>query len=294
MSNCEVQYANNKDLKFEDVQILMDWLKHQPHFPPLTENQVITFLHSCYYSNEATKKTIDNYLTVRKICPEFFKNRNPSNTDIQSTLNLLTIATLPKLTQEGYSVIYYRLIDSNPDKFILNHVIKVFDMASSIIVKEIGMVNGHIIIIDLHGYTLAHIMKIGVLAVKKYMFFLQEALPFRLKGLHIVNAASLIDTFMALLKPFIKNELLETLQVHSGNQTLFKIVDKSCLPIEIGGSVGSVIEMHSELKKKFLENTEYFKEEEKLIVDESKRPGSPRNEGDIFGVEGTFKKLDID
>lgn len=46
--------------------------------------------------------------------------------------------------------------------------------------------------------------------------------------------------------------------------------------------------------KKLEEYTPWFKEQEGIKADESKRPGKPTNYDDLFGLDGSFRQLTID
>lgn len=65
-------YKKEPNLKKEDVQQLREWAKKQPHLPEATELQLICFLHSCYFSMEMAKKSMDCFFSLRTASPEIF------------------------------------------------------------------------------------------------------------------------------------------------------------------------------------------------------------------------------
>ena len=67
------------------------------------------------------------------------------------------------------------------------------------------------------------------------------------------------------------------------------------LPNESGGVAGTQKELFAEEMKKLEQHREWFLQDEQTQrVDESKRPGKAKSATDLFGVEGSFKKLEID
>ena len=47
-------------------------------------------------------------------------------------------------------------------------------------------------------------------------------------------------------------------------------------------------------KKKVEESPELLARQEKFRADESKRPGKPKTAEELFGIQGSFRRLDVD
>lgn len=62
----------------------------------------------------------------------------------------------------------------------------------------------------------------------------------RLKGLHLINTVSFVDKIVALMRPFMKKEMVDMLMLHPTLDTFYKYVPKEMLPLECGGNAGSI------------------------------------------------------
>lgn len=49
-----------------------------------------------------------------------------------------------------------------------------------------------------------------------------------------------------------------------------------------------------EWKKKVESYKDWFLEDARYYSDESKRPGKPKTTSEVFGIEGSFRKLNVD
>ncbi|KAJ3663849.1 hypothetical protein Zmor_008070 [Zophobas morio] len=288
----EKLYLRDPKIKPEDVKILQEWLKKQPHLPNLEESQVIIFLHSCYYSIQATKKTIDCYFTRRTLRRELFNL--PTEDTIRKAFSVGFKKILPRKTPQGYAVMISGLVDHRPDRYIFNNEVLLLNLLYSLHIFQQGFSDGIVGIIDFQGGTLGHLARVNLSTQKFMIDHLQEGIPIRLKSIHMVNTPSFMDKIMAILKPLMSSKLFEMIQVHSTLDTLYKYVPKECLPEDYGGELPSRQMMQEETLKEVFDNLDFFRWHDSQVVDESKRIGQPNITQSTFGVEGTFKKLAID
>lgn len=60
---------------------------------------------------------------------------------------------------------------------------------------------------------LMHLTKLKIKYIKSFFHYLQEGLPVKLKGMHVLNTVYFIDKIMFLINPFIKKEVLDMVSI---------------------------------------------------------------------------------
>ncbi|KAL6428452.1 hypothetical protein ACFW04_008608 [Cataglyphis niger] len=280
----EEELKRNPELKEADIQMLREWCEKQPHLPKISNSELALFLHSNYYRLEPTKTTIDTFFTVRTHVPEFFCNRDLiNNKELKKAKQIVTSQILEGTTKDGYKIIYGRLLDSEPSHFVYNDTMKLLNMVIDLWLYTQGTCNGHVILFDMKNVSFGHVGRLSPMGLKKFLYYLQDGLPVRLKGFHFMNASPVIDVILNMMRPFMKKQLMDMFHMHTTNDTLEKFVPLEVLPNEAG-----------EIKK-LEDHVAWFQEEEtNHRVNEALRPGKAKTATDLFGVEGSFKKLEID
>lgn len=64
-------------------------------------------------------------------------------------------------------------------------------------------------------------------------------MPIRLKGLHFINTVPFMDKILALMRPFMRKELMDVMELHTTVESFKKYVFLEQLPNEYGGKAGT-------------------------------------------------------
>nr|CAD7264951.1 unnamed protein product [Timema shepardi] len=215
---------------------------------------------------ELAKSVIENHYTIKTHATELWGNRDPLSREIQDALDVTYMVLLPERDRSGNLVLLFRMANYEPSKFIQERAGKAFLMLNDVALLEHGTVPGLTLVLDSKG--------VGF-----------NFLP-RLANALLVLSSTAEDGEI---------EVRISIVIHSsGLEDFYKIVPNEILPKEYGGEAGPIEEAHKRSYEKMKQHRNWFIEEEKLRVDESKRLGKAKSASEVFGLEGSFKKLDID
>ncbi|GAB0090856.1 hypothetical protein DMENIID0001_056240 [Sergentomyia squamirostris] len=281
----------------EDLNALKTWIEQQPHLRARTDDQfLVAFLRGCKYSLERAKKKIDIHYSVKTNTHDYVTECDPLCDKNQYFIKQGLVLSLPNtITPDGARIVFIRPGVYDPAKITMNDLMRYTILICDILIlDDQWTVGGGIGVLDLVNVTVAHLIQYTPLSMKKLSVICQDAVPLRLKGIHCINAPPGFDTVFNLFKMVLNEKNRNRLHVHGALENLYKHIPQKLLPIEYGGEGGSLEDLTTCWENMILKNRDYLMEDSKYGTDEKKRPGRTNTEETLFGIDGSFRKLDID
>lgn len=96
---------------------------------------------------------------------------------------------------------------------------------------------GLVVIFDMDDLSLQQAWQFTPLSAKRIVDFLQDAIPMRIKNLHIINQPRIFNVVFALIKPFLREKLRGRIIFHgSDRESLHKYMSPQMMPALYGGN----------------------------------------------------------
>lgn len=104
------------------------------------------------------------------------------------------------------------------------------------LVEEETQVRGAVIVIDFHGLSTKQVMALSPSFAMTLLLYIQEAMPLRMKEVHIIRQPFLFNMVWPMFKQFVGDKLKKRLFFHGNKMSsLHKHLDPNMLPADYGG-----------------------------------------------------------
>ena len=131
----------NEDPKRRDADVkhIKSWIKQQPHLDKYVRQDdefILHFLRGTKFSLEKTKEKLENWNTIRNLCPEFFTNWDPKAAKNAELLKCGVCIPLKGYDKHGRKVVIQRFGKVDAHKFNMEDCFKISLMINQALIKE--------------------------------------------------------------------------------------------------------------------------------------------------------------
>ncbi|XP_014253442.1 clavesin-1-like [Cimex lectularius] len=207
-------------------------------FPIDDETSVLSFLRACkFYPDSAFDKLI-KFFNFRAKNPKYCENLSAVKDVNVFKHSIFTI--MPYRDQHGRRILLVEIGKKwNTKEVSLVEIIRgVMLVVSAALIEPKTQIAGANVIIDLEGLSLSHVWQFSPGFAKMLLEWVQEALPCRIKSVHIVNQPYIFNMLFSIFKPFINEKLRNRIYFHGDNKTsLIEHIDAKFVPTQYGGDM---------------------------------------------------------
>ncbi|XP_046609735.1 retinol-binding protein pinta isoform X1 [Neodiprion virginianus] len=251
----------------KNISEMRQWILENKDLHTRTDDfYILRFLRGCKFDMKKAKMKFRNYHELRATVPEWFANRDPLLPELQEMFQMGVFLPLRKFDHEGRLVVIIRASVHDPSKHKQSNVFKagkmILELASRYS-KEVSLY-GVFAIFDLDAVTLGHALQLPPAVIKRAVHSWQSCYPMRTNSMEFINAPVYVNFVLNVFRKFMNPKMKSRVHVHTrGLKNLHKKISPNILPLEYGGTDGTVKELTEYWKTRVENDREWFIEDEK-------------------------------
>ncbi|KAF5274944.1 hypothetical protein FQR65_LT04285 [Abscondita terminalis] len=225
------------------LEELKEFLRNDPSLNFSTEDDfLMIFLRPCKFYAKSAYELMKRIAEFKEKNKNLVENLMPQ--EVQEVVSQHDIVNVLKdrdhkgrrvLIQHGGS-------RWDPSKVSADVVFKMlYLMHEAAVLEPETQIRGGVVILDFDGLTTKQVMALTPAVSMRLLSFIQEAMPLRLKEVHIVKQPFIFNMVWTIFKPFIKEKLKGRLHFHGTKMSsLHKFLEPSHLPKNYGGDLPEI------------------------------------------------------
>ncbi|XP_011877600.1 PREDICTED: alpha-tocopherol transfer protein-like [Vollenhovia emeryi] len=218
---------------------LKELISEEPdlHVPKDMEDFLIVFLRPCKWYAESAFSLMQRYYRFRQTYSHLYKDLSISKEKTIMCAGLVWF--LPLRTKDGCRVVVFNCGKWDPKEISVDQCIRgwLVNVFMAFIENKTQIAGVHFIL-DVEGTSFSQLRHATVPLLRMLSHFLQRCMPFRIKGVHLVNQSRVVNVALALMKPFMEEKYRKRIYTHGINwESLMTHIDKRALPKKYGGEI---------------------------------------------------------
>ncbi|KAF5274943.1 hypothetical protein FQR65_LT04284 [Abscondita terminalis] len=225
------------------LEEIKEFLRNDPSLNFSTDDEfLIIFLRPCKYYAKSAYELMKRIAGFKEKNKHIVGNLMPQDVyEIVSQHDIVNV--LKDRDQKGRRVLIQHTGSRwDPSKVPADVVFKMlYLLHEAAVLEPETQIRGIVVILDFDGLSTKQVMSLTPAVSMRLLSFIQEAMPLRLKEVHIVKQPFIFNMVWTIFKPFIQEKLKGRLHFHGSKMSsLHKFLKPSHLPKNYGGDLPEI------------------------------------------------------
>ncbi|XP_036143217.1 retinol-binding protein pinta isoform X2 [Monomorium pharaonis] len=260
------EHLNETDeIRETAIAEIRHWIKESDDFPAKIDDfLILRFLRVGKFDLEKTKSRIQSYCKQRSKLPEWFINKDPFQPELQELLDLGIYLPLRKPDSQGRLIMLIRTTVHDPERNKVSDIVKYYILAMETAIKHYpaSSIYGCSLLLDTFNPTVRHVIQVKPYELMNVVQLWNNTYPMRCQKIVFFNVPLIYDIIVKIMRSFMTAKMKTRLQVYSDALHCFEDIPANILPVEYGGTDGTLQELTEYWKKMIEENRDCLTKDE--------------------------------